>query len=98
MNKAEPDTVKIEDWLKEILVNSSNKNVGQNSKFTSISAWKSREDSLKEAGIQLISPDKDLIDAIWENDRPSKPNSNLEIHDIKYSGKSFTVSLMWNFR
>jgi hypothetical protein len=60
--------------------------VAQNSKFTSIAGWQTREQILSKYNIQLKSPDQDLIDLIWTNDRPSKPNSEIEIHDVKYSG------------
>lgn len=38
--------------------------------------------------ISLLSPSEDLIDLIWpENERPSKPNSEIKIHHNDFSGK-----------
>ena len=36
--------------------------------------------------IDFIDLQQDLIDLIWLDDRPPKPNTKIEIHDIKYAG------------
>jgi hypothetical protein len=42
---------------------------------------------LEDEGLLFVSPNQDLIDAVWPQDeRPPKPNSNIMIHDIKYTG------------
>lgn len=49
--------------------------------------WQTRESELAKSNVLLESPDKDLIDEIWPSDeRPSKPNSTIRIHDIKFAG------------
>ncbi len=49
--------------------------------------WEDREESLEDEGLLFVSPDQDLIDAVWPQDeRPPKPNSDLMIHDVKYAG------------
>ena len=60
--------------------------MAQNSKFTSIAGWQNREEILNKYNFQLKNPDQDLIDIIWTSGRPAKPNSELEIHDLKYAG------------
>lgn len=45
---------------------------------------------MKKSGISLHNPDEDLIDLIWPADeRPAKPNTEIKIHDFKFSGKSW---------
>lgn len=67
--------------------------MGQNSKFTSIADWQSRESSLNKANITFVSPNEDLIDLIWVNNRPEKPNSELIIHEPQFTGKNFADKL-----
>ncbi len=90
---ADSDTPSIEQWLKSTLV--AGDKVYQNSKFTSISSWKSREASLKENGIILdynydeSAIPNDLIDEVWPSDERTPRSSNpLEIHEIRYAGKT----------
>ncbi len=42
--------------------------------------------SFDKNSIKLQSPQVDLIDIIW-NDRPPKPNGEIRIHKLEYSGK-----------
>lgn len=51
-------------------------------------------DSLSQSNIRLISPEKDLIDEIWPLDeRDQKPNSEIKIHSLKFSGLLITFNL-----
>ena len=76
----------IEVWLRKQL--GAGKVVGQFSRFTSINGWQSRESALKENGISFKSPDIELIDIVWPStERDPKPNSKIQIHDIKYAGR-----------
>lgn len=75
----------IEVWLSKQL--GPGKVVGQFSRFTSINGWQSRESALKENGVSFKSPDIELIDIVWPStERDPKPNSKIQIHDIKYAG------------
>lgn len=93
MRASDPGVLSIDQWLRQSL-RSGNK-VYQNSKFTSISSWRSREDSLAAAGIMLETPldsqskPIELVDLIWPSEeRPAKPNGPLMIHEAKFAGKS----------
>jgi hypothetical protein len=42
---------------------------------------------LEKAGLKYVEAQIDLIDEIWPADeRPAKPNTPIEIHDLKYAG------------
>ena len=55
-----------------------------------IGGWQSRESELIKGGLIFKSPNKDLIDEVWPADeRPTKPSSQIYIHDIKYAGRTW---------
>ncbi|CAF0783175.1 unnamed protein product [Brachionus calyciflorus] len=84
MKASEPDTLKIETWLRSKL--SADAKVAMNARFSSVSTWQNMENELKKSDISLVSPDRDLIDLIWTEGRPQKPNTDIYIHNITFTG------------
>jgi Xaa-Pro aminopeptidase len=44
---------------------------------------------LEHFGLNFIDLKQDLIDLVWVDERPLKPKTKIEIHDIKYAGLSW---------
>ena len=55
-------------------------------------SWINRKNSLEARNLIFVdtvaNQEVDIIDAIWlEPERPSKPNSQIKIHNISFAGK-----------
>jgi hypothetical protein len=47
----------------------------------------------KKGGAKLEPVTNNLVDAVWQGDRPARPNEKVIILDTKYSGKKFEEKL-----
>lgn len=52
-------------------------------------ARKLSEKIKKKGGAQLVAIKTNLVDTVWGDERPPRPNEKVDMLDIKYAGKKF---------
>ncbi|KAJ3415074.1 hypothetical protein HDV05_005600 [Chytridiales sp. JEL 0842] len=75
-----------EEWLLQTLAPGSR--VGVDSKLITVAAAKLLVDSLAEANISLVSIPDNLVDIVWDAERPPVPSKPIFLLPEKYAGKS----------
>ncbi|TPX44096.1 hypothetical protein SeMB42_g01343 [Synchytrium endobioticum] len=80
-----PDVPTKEEWLVKVLPPKSR--VGIDPSLVSVGAYKILTEALEKGGHQLVGISVNLIDIIWDN-RPARPMKPVNVHPVKYSGKS----------
>ncbi|WAR09242.1 XPP2-like protein [Mya arenaria] len=75
------------EWLKSVLTNGQT--LGASPFLSSSSSWKANEEALQAAGIDMKAVSNELIDALWNNDRPAQPNSPINALPIQFAGVSW---------
>ena len=87
----------VADWLRAELAvpnmqaspqsNNASILVGRYAKFTSIDDWRALARSLAASNIQLVSPERDLVDQIWPaREREARIVEPLRIHKLPFTG------------
>ncbi|KAL8974303.1 MAG: hypothetical protein Q9197_001448 [Variospora fuerteventurae] len=57
--------------------------------ITALEARKLTEKIKRKGGAQLIGVKTNLVDLVWGDERPPRPNEKVSILDIEYAGKKF---------
>jgi Xaa-Pro aminopeptidase len=50
-------------------------------------------EKIKKKGAELKAVKENLVDTVWRDTRPSRPNEKVMVLDTKYSGKKFEEKL-----
>ena len=74
----------LNEWIKENI--KKGEVLAFDGKVFSVNDYKSFKE-IEKSNLFKIKIDEDLLQYVWE-DRPSLPNENIFIHDVKYAGKS----------
>lgn len=53
-------------------------------------ARKLSEKIKKKGGGDLKAIRQNIVDAVWGNKKPARPNENVKVHDENFAGKSFS--------
>jgi Xaa-Pro aminopeptidase len=85
-----PATPTIPAWLGKELPKGAR--VGVDPQVFSIGAYDRLRKDLADFGIELVSIEQNLVDALWK-DRPSAPTGIVEVHPVKYAGESIQSKL-----
>jgi hypothetical protein len=54
-----------------------------------VASAKKLAESLNKNGSKLVGVDLNLVDHIWGQERPGRPNEKVKVHPDKFAGKSF---------
>ena len=46
-------------------------------------------ETLEKDGSSLVGVQQNLVDLVWGNDRPPRPQEKVRVHPVKYAGKPF---------
>jgi hypothetical protein len=49
-------------------------------------AFKNRSKYFADLGYEMVSIAENLVDRVWGEARPSRPDAKVFIHEVKYSG------------
>lgn len=52
-------------------------------------ARKLTEKIKKKGGAELLGVKSNLVDLVWGDDRPARPNKKVSVLDVKFAGKKF---------
>lgn len=52
--------------------------------------WRVRNEYFSQVGLQWVAVEDNLVDKVWAEDQPPVPDNRVEIHDLKWAGKSIT--------
>jgi hypothetical protein len=86
MRSAQPNVLNLEDWLAETLPPKSK--VGIDPFLHSAENARSLGETLRAKDVYLTPLyESNLVDQIWEGDRPAPPKASLRVHPLKYAGK-----------
>lgn len=80
-----------QDWTAEQAAEGSGKKIvgADPTTLTAPDARKLAEKIKKKGGQDLIAIAKNLVDEVWGQDRPARPNELVKVHPQKYAGKPF---------
>lgn len=81
----------VHDWLSETLA--AGQRVGIDPAVHTIEAAEKLRQRLAAAGIQLVTLDTNLVDAVWEAERPPPPEGPLRVHSLEWAGRSVSDKL-----
>ncbi|KAJ8026346.1 Xaa-Pro aminopeptidase 1 [Holothuria leucospilota] len=84
MKQGLQETPSQEEWLNKILPSGSR--VGVDPFLFSYDMWQTCYKGLKSSGNQLIPVASNLVDLVWDSERPEPPCSALIVQDVRYSG------------
>jgi Xaa-Pro aminopeptidase len=54
-----------------------------------LASAKKLAETLGKSGAKLVSVDQNLVDQVWAQERPPRPNEKVKVHPGKFAGKSF---------
>jgi Xaa-Pro aminopeptidase len=57
--------------------------------LASVASAKKLSETLGKSGAKLVSVDQNLVDLVWGQDRPARPNEKVKVHPDKFAGKTF---------
>ncbi|PYH88188.1 hypothetical protein BO71DRAFT_423865 [Aspergillus ellipticus CBS 707.79] len=63
--------------------------VGVDPALITPSGARSLAETLKKNGSSLVGVHQNLVDLVWEKDKPAPPREAVRVHPAKYAGKSF---------
>ncbi|XP_029168203.1 xaa-Pro aminopeptidase 1-like isoform X3 [Nylanderia fulva] len=87
MKQGENEVPTVTDWLIHEFQNQSEIRIGANPKLISAFMWEIWENELVNSSIRLVAVHNDLVDLIWQVDRPEyNPHAAYPLTD-EYSGK-----------
>lgn len=46
-------------------------------------------ETLEKSGSKLLAIEQNLVDQIWGDKRPARPNETVKVHPAEYAGKPF---------
>ncbi|KAL9601741.1 MAG: hypothetical protein Q9219_002352 [cf. Caloplaca sp. 3 TL-2023] len=77
-----------QDWTAE--QSTGHKTVGVDPTVITAPEARKLTDRIKsKGGAQLLGINENLVDLVWGDDRPPRPNEEVSVLDIKYAGKKF---------
>ncbi|CAF1015443.1 unnamed protein product [Rotaria sordida] len=91
MRDGTKDVLSITNWIARNL--EKNSFVGCDPQLVSINEWKEWKETLEQSDKQLVPIDINLIDILWDKQRPELPDEPIWKHDIQYSGASIDEKL-----
>ncbi|CAF1059110.1 unnamed protein product [Rotaria sp. Silwood1] len=91
MRDGTKDVLSITNWISRNL--EKNSFVGCDPELVSINEWKEWKETLEQSDKQLVPVHVNLIDILWDNQRPNLPDKPIWKHDIQYSGASISEKL-----
>lgn len=91
MKSGEPGYPSGPTWLSEVLADGAR--VGAFKKYVSIDTWQSYDTALSGKNIAFVGVANDLVDLIWTEDRPARPNNPVFIHDISFAGVDWLTKI-----
>lgn len=80
-----PDTPSRDEWLKANLEPGSR--IGADPRLMSNTAWEHFRLALENSSLQLVEVRKNLIDLIWEKNRPPPSNKLVYVWSDQFAGK-----------
>ncbi|KAI4279649.1 MAG: hypothetical protein LQ337_000091 [Flavoplaca oasis] len=81
-----------QDWTAE--QSEGHKTVGVDpAVITAPEARKLSEKIKKKGGAELLGVKANLVDLVWGDERPPRPNENVSVLDIEFAGKKFTEKI-----
>ncbi|CAF3418743.1 unnamed protein product [Rotaria socialis] len=92
MRDGTKDVPSIANWIARNL--EKNSFVGCDPQLLSINEWKEWKDTLEQADKQLVPIEINLIDILWNKQRPELPQESIWKHDIQFSGASISEKLL----
>ncbi|CAF1499323.1 unnamed protein product [Rotaria magnacalcarata] len=92
MRDGTKDVPSITNWISRNL--EKNSFVGCDPQLLSINEWKEWKDTLEQADKQLVPIEINLIDILWDKQRPELPQESIWKHDIQFSGASISEKLL----
>jgi Xaa-Pro aminopeptidase len=75
------------EWIAETLTTSGQK-IGYDATQIGASAYRNRSKYFTEKGIIMKAIDKNLVDEVWDANKPPIPQEKVFIHEVKYSGET----------
>lgn len=92
LNSALPDAPSWQDWAAE--QSAGGRNVAVDSSLIPASAAKKLIDKIQKAGgANLLPLEENLVDLVWAEERPSRPQEPIIVLPEKYSGKNVQSKL-----
>ena len=92
MKSGNPDVLTQNEWLsKHCKVGDV---VGADPNLFSARMWASVADALKNSGCNLKPVVPNLIDLVWAEKQPKKPQNKIFPLDVKYTGKTINEKLI----
>ncbi|KAL3452855.1 hypothetical protein BJX65DRAFT_292779 [Aspergillus insuetus] len=76
-----------QEWITQ--QSEGGKVVGVDPALITAAAARNLAETLKKNNSSLVGVSKNLVDAIWGEDRPAPPREKVRVHPEKYAGKSF---------
>ncbi|KAG0129765.1 putative Xaa-Pro aminopeptidase P [Tuber indicum] len=87
-----PDVPTWQEWVAQQA--EGGKNVGVDATVITAQQAKGLETRIKKkGGTSLLGIPNNLIDEVWGDDRPNRPNNPVMVLDEKYSGKEFPLKI-----
>nr|XP_012217793.1 PREDICTED: xaa-Pro aminopeptidase 1 isoform X1 [Linepithema humile] len=87
MKYGEDDVPSITEWLIHEFQNRTEVRIGGNPKLISADTWQTWEDELANTFVRLVAVHNDLVDLIWQVDRPEYNSHAAYPLTDEYSGK-----------
>jgi Xaa-Pro aminopeptidase len=56
-------------------------------------ARKLAEKIKKKGGKELVGSTINLVDKVWGQEKPARPNEKVKVHPVKYSGKEVSAKI-----
>jgi Xaa-Pro aminopeptidase len=80
-----------QDWAAEQAADGAGKKVvgTDPTTVTAPDARKLAEKIKKKGGKDLVAITENLVDQVWSNERPARPNEQVKVHGQEYAGKGF---------
>lgn len=92
LNSALPDVLSWQDWAAE--QSNGGKNVAVDASLIPASAAKKLIDNIKKAGgADLVPLDENLVDLVWADEQPPRPQEPVIVLPEKFNGKSVQAKL-----
>ncbi|KAL2868218.1 exocyst subunit SEC8 [Aspergillus lucknowensis] len=76
-----------QEWITQ--QSEGGKVVGVDPALITAAAARNLSDTLKKNNSSLVGVPRNLVDAVWGEDRPAPPREKVRVHPEKYAGKSF---------
>ncbi|XP_030841519.1 xaa-Pro aminopeptidase 1-like [Strongylocentrotus purpuratus] len=86
MKMGMPKTPTQEEWLTEVLPAGSK--VGVDPFLFRWESWKTFSSTLEGAGHSLVPIQSNLVDLVWDADRPLPPQAQVKVHSLHFTGQS----------